>query len=305
MAPGAVSVVIATRNRAACLERCLTPLLGSPPSEVGEIVIVDDASSDETRVVVAAAGRDPRVVARNAAGQGAAAARNVGLRAATGAIVAVTDDDCITPPGWAASLAARLHETQAAAAGGRVVAAESVSLPARMSQAITNGFVRALNRDARNAVFLTSNNVAYRAAALRAAGLFDESFPGAGGEERELHARLRARGERLVYAPDVVVTHCAALDWVGFWRQQLGYGRGARLYYRLARNHGSGAPRHFSPGTYAAALRAAWSEVAPRERPALLAAVALSQTAVAVGSLSPRPASLPVGGRDATVPPRQ
>jgi cellulose synthase/poly-beta-1,6-N-acetylglucosamine synthase-like glycosyltransferase len=177
----------------------------------------------------------------------------------------------------AARLLARLEDTSASVVGGRLVAAPDAARPARLSQAITSGLAAALNVPATDARFLTTNNAAYRAEALRAIGGFDESFDGAAGEDRDLHARLRASGERMVYAPEIVVLHRPLLDWPGFLRQQARYGRAARRYYASPQR------RRVTVAEYARAFRAAFAEAPAGDRLLLLAALPASQAAVAWG----------------------
>ena len=286
-----VSVVVPTRNRLASLPTALAALRrqAGDPREL-ELIVVDDGSSDGTGAFLAGLAATGAIVHVEGPGRGAAAARNAGIGRAAGPIIACTDDDCEVPPDWASRLRERLIDPGVVAVGGRVVAAGDASRPARLSQAITNGIGHALNGDGPEGVFLTSNNVAYRADALRAAGLFDEAFTAAGGEERELHERLRARGGRLVYAPDIVVTHRPAMTWSGFVRQQAAYGRGSRLYYRRARHLRGPRPRAMSPGQYWRAFAAALADARPGDRLALALGLPLSQAAVAWGYLrGPQP----------------
>jgi hypothetical protein len=159
------------------------------------------------------------------------------------------------------------------------------SRAARVAQAITNGLVSTLNRSPDSAEFLTSNNVGYRMDALREAGLFDASFTAPGAEERELHARLRARGARLVYDAEILVEHRPDLTWAGFVRQQAAYGSGARRFRRGLPPEACKFGRFLSPRQYGAAVRGAWREVPPRDRPALLAGCLISQAAVCWGYL--------------------
>ena len=278
-----VSVVLPTRDRLTSLVVALEALRHQRRAEPFELIVVDDGSADGTGELLARLARAGAIVHVAGPGRGAAAARNAGIARARGRIIACTDDDCEVPPEWIARLRDRLIETGAAAVGGPVAAAAGASLPARVSQAITNGIASVLNRADPDTAFLTSNNVAYRADALRAAGLFDEGFSGAGGEERDLHARLRAGGARLVYAPEVVVTHSPPMGWTGFARQQAAYGRGARRYYR--RHDGPGRPYPMSVGQYLRAFAAAGRELRPADRAALALGLPLSQAAVVWGYL--------------------
>jgi glycosyltransferase involved in cell wall biosynthesis len=91
-APPRVSVVIPAYNRAATLDRCLDSVLRQtrPPDEV---LVVDDCSTDDTSAVVRGRG-DSRVrLLRQAQNQGAQAARNRGIEAATGDWIAFQDSD--------------------------------------------------------------------------------------------------------------------------------------------------------------------------------------------------------------------
>ena len=273
-----VSIVLPTHDRPGPLRTAVESLLKQEPASHFELIVVDDGESDEARSYLEGLARAGRIVGLRTGGRGAAAARNAGLAAARAPVVACTDDDCEAPAGWAQGLSTRLQATGASAVGGRVEAARGTPLAARVSQAITNGFATVLNRDPMDAAFLTSNNVAYRADRVREAGGFDEAFLGKGGEERDLHARLRARGERLVYAPDMVVRHRGPLGWAGLVRQQAAYGRGARLYY--ARD---AARRPFTPRDYARAFRAGLGEMPLLERTAYALGFLLAQGAVAWG----------------------
>jgi glycosyltransferase involved in cell wall biosynthesis len=280
-----ITVVVPTRDRLASLRRTLTALQGQSGADEVEIIVVDDGSTDGTEAFLAGLAATGAIVHVTGEGRGAAAARNAGIRRARAEVVACTDDDCEVPPDWVVRLRRRLLDTAAAAVGGRVVAAGEASRPARLSQAITNGIACALNGSGPEAAFLTSNNVAYRVGALHEAGLFDEGFAGAGGEDRDLHQRLRARGGRLIYAPDIVVTHRPPMGWREFLRQQAAYGRGARRYYRRRRDDPS-RPRPMSPGQYLCAFAAALVEARPEDRAALALGLPLSQAAVAWGYLS-------------------
>ena len=92
ISPLPVSVIIPTHNRARLLPRAARSVLDQTFREL-ELIVVDDASSDETRQVVAEL-NDPRVrYIRHDQNLGAPAARNTGIEAAKGRYIAFQDSD--------------------------------------------------------------------------------------------------------------------------------------------------------------------------------------------------------------------
>ncbi|MEE1617838.1 glycosyltransferase family 2 protein [Brachybacterium sp. J153] len=91
-----ISVVIATRNRAAMLRDSLHSVLCQTYSNL-EVIVVDDGSEDETRSVVEELG-DARLVYVHQEHSGISAARNRGTERAQGEWLAVHDDDDIMLP---------------------------------------------------------------------------------------------------------------------------------------------------------------------------------------------------------------
>ncbi len=92
--PTQLSVVIPVYNGADTLAQCLDALvIALPPG--GEILVVDDASTDATSEILS---RYPARVLRNAQNMGTSASRNRGWRAARGAVVAFVDADVVARP---------------------------------------------------------------------------------------------------------------------------------------------------------------------------------------------------------------
>lgn len=88
----AISVVIPTRNRASRLREAIASVRRQTLAPL-EIIVVDDASSDDTPALLQAlAAPDLRVI-RNGARSGASRARNLGIAAARGGLLAFLDDD--------------------------------------------------------------------------------------------------------------------------------------------------------------------------------------------------------------------
>lgn len=100
-----VSVVMPTRNRAERLAGAIASI-DAQTYDHWQLVVVDDGSADDTPALLAARAADePRLRVETTAGVGAAAARNVGLRAASGDWVAFLDDDNVMHPGWLRAIA--------------------------------------------------------------------------------------------------------------------------------------------------------------------------------------------------------
>jgi glycosyltransferase involved in cell wall biosynthesis len=93
-----VSVIIAARNAEETLPRTLEALAGQDLDAGYEVVVVDDGSSDRT-AHVASRGPGPVSVLRRR-GCGPAAARNAGVAASRGRVLAFTDADCMPTRGW-------------------------------------------------------------------------------------------------------------------------------------------------------------------------------------------------------------
>lgn len=93
-----VSIVLPTRNRAALLPRAVATVLAQSYAH-WELLVVDDASTDDTAEVLAALD-DPRIRTFAGEGRGVCAARNVALAEARGSLVAYLDDDNRMHPEW-------------------------------------------------------------------------------------------------------------------------------------------------------------------------------------------------------------
>jgi glycosyltransferase involved in cell wall biosynthesis len=254
------TVVVPTRDRPEALDRCLAALDAQTVDQLDQfdqfdqfdVVVVDDGSRDPgaIRAVVA---RSPRARLVVGDGRGPAAARNRGAAAATGPVVAFTDDDCRPDPGWLAALCARLDAGATVVAGATIPGNERVSV--RASQLVTNHLVEE-SGDGRGAVgFAPTCNIACRREVWDAVP-FDESFRSAAGEDRAWCDHLRATGRRIDLVPEARVRHEPALTGAGFWRQQLRYGAGAYWYLRTVPT----GMRPQSAGFYARLLRRAFAD---------------------------------------------
>lgn len=93
-----LSAVIPTRNRARMVGEAVESALCQRHGEV-EVIVVDDASTDDTAAVLARSFASRIRLVRLPERRGAGAARNAGVRLASGELVAFLDDDDLWLPG--------------------------------------------------------------------------------------------------------------------------------------------------------------------------------------------------------------
>lgn len=242
-----VSVVVPTRDRPEKLRRCLAALAGT-----GEVVVVDDGSSEEARVAQIARDAGARLVRLD--GRGPAAARNAGTMAASGEVVCFTDDDCEPREGWAESLAAPILAGESRSTAGRTAVAERAGAAERAWQAIADHLQRAADAPGSPSPgFAPTCNLACARELLRRLP-FDEAFPVAAGEDRDWCARAAELGAVPRLVPAATVVHRPDLTPGSFLRQQYRYGRGGARY----RAAGTGR-RLGSVGFYVGLLRAGFA----------------------------------------------
>ena len=219
-----MTLVIPGRNCAATINPCLTAAVPLKQSgRVVEIVLVDDASTDETRRI--ATGYDVTVL--SGAGIGAAAARNVGWRHAQTPLMWFVDADCVIEAEAFERLVAHLSDDQVGGVGGSYANLRPDSMLACL---IHEEIVARHAAMPTEVDFLGGFNVIYRRAALEAVGGFDERYPGATAEDADLSFRVRNAGYRLHFEPGARVGHfheTRLLRYLntqrrhGFWRVRL------------------------------------------------------------------------------------
>lgn len=220
-----ISVIICTYNRAVLLARALMAFRDQEHPPSAEIVVVDNNSSDDTADVVRRCTEDLRSVLPVAyvhePRQGLSRARNTGIAAARGGILAFLDDDAVPSPGWLAALAdAFAAHPDAAAVGGPIEPEFEIPRPDWLGPGV-EGYYSILDLGPNSKVF-PRNHLPFGAnMALRRNALGDlqflESLGRKGtslqsGEESALFHSLRARGGRIVYVPLMRVRHFVPRD---------------------------------------------------------------------------------------------
>lgn len=234
-----VSVVICTRDRPDCLARCLAslPAQTRPPNQV---VVVDNASRDGGRTRAAALAAGVNYVREDRAGLDVA--RNRGVAAATGDIVAFTDDDVFLHPRWLERLVAAFDDDRVLAVTGLVLPAELDTEAQRHFETYWS-FGRGFDRIDFGASFFAVDrrqgcpaweigagaNMAFRRDVFARIGPFDERLDvGAAGcsGDSEFWHRVLTHGGICRYEPSAVVFHHHRRDFDALARQIFAYMRG-------------------------------------------------------------------------------
>jgi glycosyltransferase involved in cell wall biosynthesis len=218
-----VSVVVCSYNGARTLEDCLESLqkMNYPNYEV---VFVDDGSKDNSQEIVA---KFPEVRNIRQENKGLSVARNVGIHASQGEIVAFTDSDCMADKDWLYYLVQTLTSADFAAVGG-----PNISPPATDWIQATVGVAPG----APSHVLLTDTvaehvpgcNMAYWKWALEEIGGFDPEYRKA-GDDVDVCWRIMQLGHQIGFSPSAVVWHYRRFTVNAYFNQQRGYGEAEAL----------------------------------------------------------------------------
>lgn len=215
MTSAPVSVVVVSRHRPEALIRCLTGLsqLRYAPFEI--IVVADPAGLDVVRGSPLASSLktiafdEPNI----------AKARNVGIAASAGDVVAFIDDDAVPEPGWLRHLTVPFNDPDVVATGGFVRGRNGISWQWRSYSVDLAGQIRPLDLTGNEPVVLKPSpgraiktegtNMAVRRSVLLKLGGFDTNFHYF-LDETDLNLRLARTGAATAMTPRAVVHHAFA-----------------------------------------------------------------------------------------------
>jgi len=229
-----ISVVVASYNGERTLKACLESLerLNYPDYE---IILVDDGSNDTTPKIAAL---HPKVrYFRHEKNLGLSVARNTGIAASTGKIVAFTDADCRADEDWLYYLTADLLEGRFAGIGGPNLLPPEDSAVASAVMVSPGGPAAVMLTD-RQAEHIPGCNMAFYKSALEDLGGFDPIFWKA-GDDVDLCWRLQQAGHKIGFSPAGFVWHFRRSRLKDYLKQQYGYGEAEAL---LVRKH----PEYFN-----------------------------------------------------------
>lgn len=217
-----ISVVVCAFNEEQRLGDCLESLgrLGYPGLQV---LVCDDGSTDRTLELAESSRFEVLALPHG----GLSAARNAGLAAADGDIVAYLDADAACHPEWPYHLALAFECPDVVAVGGPNLPFPDTGLVERAVGLSPGNPVEVLVGDDR-AEHVPGCNLAVRRSTLLEIGGFDTAYTAA-GDDVEVCWRLLDLGGRIAFSPAAQVHHHRRDTVRRYLRQQAGYGRAERM----------------------------------------------------------------------------
>jgi GT2 family glycosyltransferase len=237
-----VSVVVNTCADAGAVVRTVRSILACEPAPL-EVVVVENrpAGSPVPAALAERFGGDPRIRYVEEAHPGLAAARNAGLRAARGEVIAFTDDDVVVDRRWVGALAMAFASDPLPACVTGLILPGDLDTPEQVRIEQFAGFGKGYERRVHRldeptsplhpfaaGEFGSGANTALRADVARALGGFDPALGtgtvARGGEDLDLFVRILLGGHTLVYEPAAILWHRHPHDRAQLRRRVYGYG---------------------------------------------------------------------------------
>ena len=197
-----ITVIVAV-NADARIYRLLESLLcQTVQDDKFEIIVVENGSRGFANVVAMGRGL---VRYMHSQIPNMAEARNIGLKAAKGRYLLVTDADVVAHPDWIFRMIERLEEGRYAAVGGRIGKLEVENWIQQHAITIVDGQMTLNYLPALSLPYVVGANSGFVTAAVREVGGFDAKFKS--GNDVDLCYRLGLRGYQIGLAPAALVLH--------------------------------------------------------------------------------------------------
>ncbi len=234
--PQLVTVVMCTRNRPDQIGPAVTSVLANEYPSF-ELVVVDQSDDDRTGATLRGLGAThPNLRYVHTPIPGLSRAYNVGVRAATGALLAFTDDDCVAPRNWIASIAqAFSDEPDADMLYGQVLLPESLrDRPEQVPTLPITVSARLSKRDGFR-IYGMGANFGLRRRLFERIGGFDEILGGGAplrsSQDYDFQYRAYLAGAVILLRPEVAVDHYGARTPDQWPATHRAYGIGDGAFY--------------------------------------------------------------------------
>jgi GT2 family glycosyltransferase len=221
-----VSIVVPVLNGERTIQECLTSLLYMEyPEERREIVVVDNGSIDRTAEIIK---RFPIMYLQEKR-RGIPYARNRGIEASRGEIVAFTDSDCVVSKRWLYELVQGFERKEVGGVEGETVDYPPTN-PAEKYMAKRRSYSRKMRLASPLSPYAVTANVAFRREVFDKIGVFDSRFPS--GEDVDFSWRFfQGINLELGYNPRAIVFHRHRNTARSFFYQHIRVGRGIAVLH--------------------------------------------------------------------------
>lgn len=226
-----ISVVIPVYNTERYIKRCVKALLSQTyPEEDYEIIMVDNCSTDASAAMIK---RFPGICLLSEKKQGAYAARNKGISASRGDIVAFTDPDCIAYPDWLQNIATVMESTDIRIVTGRRIPYSGSAVLSMFASYENAKDEYVFDSQAKELYYGYTNNMAVRRGLFKELGLFLERRRGS-DTIFVRRAVEKYSTNSVVYSSAVRVRHMELDSPLSYYQKMFIYGRSRRLYRRIS-----------------------------------------------------------------------
>ena len=188
-----VSVIMTVRNVSQTINDCLQAILSQTFDDF-EIVIIDDFSTDETKVQIEELNDERIKYFKNEKWLGISLSRNRGIKKATGKYVFFTDGDCIVTKNWIKAGLKYLRNSNCVGVEGAIYYVSKDYKPTFADHVMEN----------RSGGNYMTGNIAYKKAIVEKVGGFDDRFTYL--EDRDIAFRIMKHG-KICFNPEMIVCH--------------------------------------------------------------------------------------------------
>ena len=210
-----ISVVVAVRNEARHIAKCIESLVNQDYDDY-EIIVVDGMSEDGTYEILKEMQKKYDFKLLRNEKRNAAAGRNIGIKKAKGDVVAFIDGDAAASRDWLLRIKEAMSKNEVAGVGGPDMLPDNAPPIARIiGYVMTSPLARGgrLNPSTQHTLMekeryvghIPTCNLAIKKEIFYYVGTFDESF--VKGQDLELNYRITKAGYKLLYSPSIRVVH--------------------------------------------------------------------------------------------------
>jgi cellulose synthase/poly-beta-1,6-N-acetylglucosamine synthase-like glycosyltransferase len=197
-----ISVIIPAYNAKKTIKKCLECILSQDINKKYEVIVVDDASSDDTIKIVS---KFPVKLIKQKH-QGPAKARNLGAKQSKGDIIVFTDSDCLPAKNWLKELIKPFSNPEIVGVSGTYRTMNKESILARFEGYQIEERHENMKKMER-IDFVGTFNCAYRKKIFFKYGGFNTKFKTSSGEDPDLSFKISKDGYKIVFQNKAFVYH--------------------------------------------------------------------------------------------------